>query len=1087
MRQNKILVQDKEMVKNKKDELFSATRKGRLKTKPVKIPKPVYPSPATTTFSNKYRKFKDSLFSASSINRDKIITKFLVKLKRVKLSFLFNVRVFDKTRGKTYTIKKQRYNYKGRYNGLLKGIERYKKKIEKRWKESDVEVISITGSRAKSFDLNIKDILDISMESIGALDINGYIPVKTFCVNEGQCVVDFLMYQYGEYFKRKKIKRHNIYEIIEREETDDDFIDIKRTGVSTNQLLKICREYTIPLRAFDDNMKQVSMLYTKRQRYTHNKKRYEITPLYYMIKNNHLYPLDAGNIKVQSRRGKGGFKNTEKKKQKPKTFQCLPTDDTCSYEFMIDKMNETGKEPTYIRPAGRGKLKFCIDNVVYLPHIQEDIKPFVDYCKESNIEYTGQSTYSSFTTPFTDLPIKSSMNSQVSTIFNTYKRGQVHMGRMEEHITEYEIANKKVVDIVKCHRAILLDDTMKWYRLTQLDTFEDFETEEYDHEEAFYFIKTKDIELFSGDGIYTNKIIDVALKNKIKFELKAICRPSHITENEFVKPIKKFLKGTNDSDDMKTFKKMVINTIAGALGIDSIKNKFLKINKDINQVSNNLFEFEMNNPDQDIICEEFNGYFVYGYEKKTPIINNNRPLYLQVIEQANINLYAIQQKIIKSGGKVLFRYSDEIHYVGDYLDTDPTFSYRQSKITDIMNKCEEKPTIYITKILDQQLSLVNSEWEKNPENNSEQHQIIIDKLLKTGGLISGMGGTGKSHIIKHLKKAIETRKEEYYALAYTNDASLNIDGKTFHSTFNLKPTATEIEQGVIKNMNIPKYIIVDEVSMCNTFIYSILDQIRIYHPETKIILCGDFHQIRPIGEETLNFKDSYILKQLANRQKWFLEINHRTETSGGLVRLLKIMSRIGKDINGIPITSSDIKYIIKKEVKTSDNLTDMVKNWNIGYNNAKDKNGKRINTILNEHHAKMPHSIILDITGAEFKVIVGMRVVCKSASKSHCASKNEILEVAGTWLNEETGKRTIKLINKIVPNREALFLEYDVFIKGFELGYCITADKSQCKTLKGNVYIHQLTKLFSPNESYNRGYVAFGRATSLDNIYLANI
>ena len=1035
-------------------------------------------------FADKYRNIKnDPLFSQTTINRQQVLRRFVARsLRPINIQYTYSLRVYNRNTKKEYTIKKQTFKYKGRIGGFERARRKWERDTEEFYRESNIEVLSMNGRRSRLINLEMAEVLGLFAGHLNSLDIDGYIPAKTFQVNQNECVMDFLMKTYQHYFKHRKLDRCDLYRTLNENECET---MIGNLGVNTYQILTLCKEYGIPLRAIDDNRNFICKYDPpKRARYFKNKKHHNIPPLYYMIKNNHMYPLEHSTIKqLQGTSIRKDKKETKKEKQIE--YECLPNDDTCSYDWLIDKMKQLNKEPKYIRTAKLGHIKFRIDNKVFLPHTKEDIQPFMDYCKKYDIEYIGQSSYSTFNQQFIDLPIKSSMNNQVSTIFNTYKRGQVHIGRTTDKISKDDIINKKVVDLTKCHRQILLNPNNDWFRLTPIDTFEEFLTEDYDHENGFYFVQTKDTDLFSGDGLYTNKIIDVAIKNRIKYTLRAICRPSYtINKDIFKKPIEKFLKG-DDSKSITHLKKMVINTIAGSLGTDSIKSQFLKVNKNINQVSNNLYELESKNPEKRLIIHKVQDYFIYGNETKTPIINNNRPLYLQIIEQANIKLYELQQKILKAKGKILFRYSDEIHYVGEYIKTDETFDYKQTNLENILNFELEIPIEYKTHTLYRQIEKVSIDWNKQPETDSDDYAIIVDKLIKKGGLIEGMGGTGKSHIIKHLIEAIETREETYYALAYTNDAALNIGGKTFHSTFNLKPEANEIPNGYIKNRTMPNYIIVDEVSMVNTFIYSILDQIKLFHPETKIVLCGDFHQIQPIGEEHLNFKESYILKQLANEQQWFLKKNHRTDNKK-LVCVLKALTKMGQNINGKDFNEYTLTHLLKENLIKSDNLTDMVYGWNIGYNNLKSKYGKRINDKLNNHHATIEPDKLLDISGCPFKVIRGMRVVCKGASKLHLCAKNEILEVIGTHYNEEDNKRTIVLLNKITGrDLPRHFIEYDLFIKSFDAGYLITADKSQCKTLKGKVFIHQLNKLFKGG--YNRLYVALGRATTFDNIYLTDI
>ena len=84
-------------------------------------------------------------------------------------------------------------------------------------------------------------------------------------------------------------------------------------------------------------------------------------------------------------------------------------------------MKEENREPQFIKVAQMGHIKFRIGKKVYIPITEEDLQPFIEYCTKYKIDFVGQSSYSTFNQEFIDLPIKSAMNSQVSTIFNTYK------------------------------------------------------------------------------------------------------------------------------------------------------------------------------------------------------------------------------------------------------------------------------------------------------------------------------------------------------------------------------------------------------------------------------------------------------------------------------------------------------------------------------------------------------------------------------------------------------------------------------------------------------------------------------------------
>ena len=1004
----------------------------------------------------------------------------------INVAFYYSFNVYHTGKDIEYDITKQRFTYKGKRSGLKKASQEWEKKQKKEYKESNTEIRGVKRTPTSVITMTLADPPSIRALHIGALDINGYIPTKTFQVNENECVMDFFFKTYAGVFKHHKYERSDLYDFLKNNHNNDTYdnitinsIDYKKLGINTNEILTICKHFSIPLRAFDDEMGQVKMFNPKKPYYYKNRKQIKIKTLFFMIKSNHLYPLTDAHSKSIAHRGGGGrFEKSEKKKEK-KEYRFIEKD-KCCWEWLIEMMKEHHKEPTYIRNAKKGKISFCIDNVVYLSHTREEIQPIMDYCNKYGIEYEGQTSESAFTSPFIDLLTKSSFNPQLSTIFNTYKRGQIHMGRMKEFITEQEIKDIKVLDLKRCHRNILLNPNNNWFQYSAIDQMERFDTIEYEGEDAFYYVETDDINLFSGDGLYTNKMLDVAKKDKIKFKILGIARPTGKTDkNIFIKPIEKFLKG-DDTPSVQYFKKMVVNTIAGCLGIDSRKNQFLKVNQDLGQVSNSIYESEQDHPEKKTIIHKIQDYFIYGVETKNLILNNNRPVYLQVIEQSNIKIYNLQKKIQEKNGVVLFRYSDEIHYVGEYIEETDDYGYKQTNIDEINNASMERPTKYSSLVLERQMELAERDWVLNPENDSNQKNIIIDKILKTGGLITGMGGTGKSHIIHSLVKVLEQTEKSYETTAFTNVASRLIKGRTLHSVFGLSEKTTELEEGKIKNSCMPEYLIVDEASMLNTFMYSILNEVKKFHPETKIILLGDFHQIQPIGEEELEFENSFIIKHLTNEQRWILEINHRTTTGGVLVRLLTSLTLNEYDNNSK-------KALIKQYIKKSDDMDEMALNWNIGYNNLKTLDGKRINDALNKHHASIRPNDIINVPESPYKVIKGMRVICKKGSKKHPVAKNGILQVAGTHYDAEKDETSIGLDDIMIEGTERVWLKFDIFLKFFDACYLLTADKSQGQTLRGKVFIHQLNKILRNGGEFHRGYVALGRATAIENLFLADI
>ena len=967
------------------------------------------------------------------------------------------------------------------------------------------------------------DIKKSPMFRAGSLNIHSYVDNSLFNVNENQCVLDYLFHTYPQIFTGD-ITREFVYKLIypdiwvrqnnkwinilykdEHFETNDiNYLNkLINKGVNTEQLLCICKHFKIPMRAFDNNMCEI-VYHNCNSRRTIKGKKISAPPLYYMVKNNHLYALTQEHS-ISLRNARGNSIKTEKtKKEQEKEFKYLENDELTPYEFLLTEMEKENEEAKKIRNTTKGAITFNIGKSFYIGQTKQDIQHILNFCSINGIKYDGQSGASNFTNSFTDLVTKSSFNPQARTFFNTFNRGQVHMGKIvtiipktEEEIesdkrmfpnktpslikhhgiTDEMIKNKKEIDLTKCHRNILLNPNNKWFQFSCIDTFKKISNDEYIGTDGFYFVETDDVSLFTGDGLYTNKIIDIAKKYKIRYTLRAIIEPSFTKDkNIFKKPVNDVLKYKNNNEELNLtdeeidkiegFKKNIINCVAGVFGINSTKREYIKINTDFQQVCNDIIELEKDTT-KHITWWKQGKYYFYGHETRNKLLSTNRPLYLQVIEQANIRLFELQQTIIKKGGIILYRYSDEIHYYLDKpIEETEFYSHKPTKI-DIKMKEYEKPIKYVNhkSIINSLLKKGEIEWKIQPENNSDQYATINKSLIKNGGVIQGAGGTGKTYILKKLTEELTKLEKSYCVCAYTNIASRLINGETLHKFFGLKPNTEEIENNKIKNMNIPDYVIVDEMSMINSLFYNALNEIKIHHPKTKIILLGDYNQIPPVNEEHLDFKNSYLIRDLTNANLWILTKNHRANDE--LPHFLQQITEYSNDM---------IEHLLHKRLTKSSNLDDMVKGWNIGYNNMENKEGIRITKTLNNHHAKIEKPYT---TPWNYKLIKGMKVICNVGSKKSEIAKNSIFVI-----NDYTD---YKITMTDITFGDEQIIDIDELCKNYVPAYIITAEKSQGQTLKGNVYIHQINKILNIGGTYNKMYVALGRATGFNKLFIGDL
>ena len=136
-----------------------------------------------------------------------------------------------------------------------------------------------------------------------------------------------------------------------------------------------------------------------------------------------------------------------------------------------------------------------------------------------------------------------------------------------------------------------------------------------------------------------------------------------------------------------------------------------------------------------------------------------------------------------------------------------------------------------------------------------------------------MSGTGKTTKLNQLLNEIPG---EYTTIAPTHKACKLVDGETIHKVFGINPIDLSYEYTKAQNLKNSgiKYIFIDEISMISERIWCILCHLKKQF-NFIFIGAGDFMQIKPRGEEHIDFQNSYILKYLFNNNSCRLTIIHR--------------------------------------------------------------------------------------------------------------------------------------------------------------------------------------------------------------------
>ncbi len=149
----------------------------------------------------------------------------------------------------------------------------------------------------------------------------------------------------------------------------------------------------------------------------------------------------------------------------------------------------------------------------------------------------------------------------------------------------------------------------------------------------------------------------------------------------------------------------------------------------------------------------------------------------------------------------------------------------------------------------------------------KKKQAYALDILKKGFnvFLSGEAGTGKSFVIEKYTDYLDEKGIKYVVAAPTGLAALNVNGSTLHRTFGLSTKFGEAKVS-LKNVEEAEVIIIDEISMCRSDIFSYIAKalIEFANPieefdikkekkicrKKQIVVVGDFYQLPPFLSDT---------------------------------------------------------------------------------------------------------------------------------------------------------------------------------------------------------------------------------------------
>jgi hypothetical protein len=952
-------------------------------------------------------------------------------------------------------------------NALLDIINEY---IEEVIEESDVETADLINRKDSIQIVNnnkIKPLNKIRMKQSGVGIYDGY-DNQEWSTNTGRCVFDYIKYRYGNIKGFKTVCNDNeslckiFYDIDDDEDEVNNPLDLLNVGVNTNNIKRFCEKFNIPMYAIDEIENTFSQFIPKNR----NK---NAPAFIYLLSNTHIYPINDTNkiksiVKITSMINNVNSDIIETYKPKKEDEGDDIKDKLENVVFvdnigdkLLEILNE-GKIPVKIKLNDKQLVSFYIGKIKYISN--KDINIIKELCANMKIEYNGQGIGTLLINIIKeatgkDKLSKSIFNPNVSKTLDIAVKARARIGIIDDDYKQYQKSDLMAWDINKCYSACMYDPSEDWIRLDFNDTWEDYDGE---LKLGLYYVKTDDTTLFKKSGYYSTCIIKKAIYEGIDFEIIKQLIPSHKQDkNTLTKIIDVIMKYSNGNTSIS---KRVINLMSGMLGQSSTRtSKNIKINNDIDQIFNFLnkyYELEdgiMMNKIEDT------PYYMYGFNKEVIFNENNRPMYIQVLDESNIKRYDMAKAM---GGKVVAYKVDCVVVLTD------------NKI----NRCDTEwggytscdiPNITRKEKIDVVSLLSDKEWNDNKHlklNDSDKWQDIYNLLInKKGLLLQASAGNGKTYTAKMIASKLGDRVK---IIAPTNKAALNIGGSTIHRFLEMNA------DGYIKpnkiNMINDKYdvIIIDEISMISKELWRRLCLLKQELPHLIFLLLGDEKQIPPVEEETIqDYFNHPAVKYLCNYNKNILNVRKRYDET--LYNLLEDVNNINiNDKVAYPklTTTRNICYFNKTRIRVNKMWNDKLRKSDAlfipKYTNPNNEN---------DEHAKQSQDMYI-YNGLP---VIAMRTKFDKEEGLLFANSEtfEICDIGEDYISmynerpDDNGNKELYVYNCPIED----------FNKYFLMNYCSTTHKCQGETIVENFTIYDWNAMDTKLR-----YTALSRGKKVDQV-----
>ena len=484
---------------------------------------------------------------------------------------------------------------------------------------------------------------------------------------------------------------------------------------------------------------------------------------------------------------------------------------------------------------------------------------------------------------------------------------------LKDFLKRNENLTVRMIDFNKMRRNIMINNVYKWAVYSVMDGPNKYLGDTI--KPGNYFVNTKNYFPFRGSGWYPHPMIIQALemniitKEDIEFEYIASfsLKPDYF--KEFVEHLLELTKDM-ELNDGGSLSKLIVNSFVGMFGNLISECIFATMTTDKYKAS-----YELMDENKMVLGNKIGDTTLYTIleTKKIKKEENCMPLYNHVISVEAMELYKLEQLIIKNGGQPFERNTDAIIYFGDEFELNEKWNSGELK-----HRYEEPSHLKrssVCKMVREEKYILEIKPYTIMEEKDDYTELARDIIEENKSInILGGAGVGKSYLINEIIKILNEKEIPYKSMAPTNKASSIIGGRTIHREYlSVLHSNSSREKKMLNELKNYEYIIIDEISMVKEIFYQFFIMIQLFVPKMKFIIVGDFKQFLPVNDKfTGDYENSPALKQLCDNKQLKLTKYKRGKDIEGGEELFNLFQNPEKvEIKNHPfkkITSQNVAY-----------------------------------------------------------------------------------------------------------------------------------------------------------------------------------